>query len=135
LKNENLKETTYDANAKLVGYKEKSVLAKRIIFVARGCLIEKDQHMEDDDAVDYSRGDFTLLQNLLPHRLSDDDSLDFVPDNLTCELKSLDASVSNIIALKLTSLKKILASDSNKLQKFWSEEMARRIVLMHAKKL
>lgn len=101
-------------------------MAGKVLFVARGKVIEKDGTYGDIIYnLQHSRGNIACLQNLLPNSENEKQISD-----AWCH----EGSVASVAPLDLNYLKHILIKDKSKLTKLW-EVLAYRYIIINIEKL
>lgn len=113
---------------------KESKLNGKVLFVARGNIIEKDGNMQGDidDKLEphlrFKNGNFAGLHNLLPHYSLADDGANFKKssarvkfemDTQDSDVYAYHTSIAEIIPLDLEYLRQILRKDFQKLELFW----------------
>lgn len=93
LKEEVLEEISYEPGCKVINKNEKTVLGKKLLFVTRGIMVESVNEADELNLPRRRRADFANLQNLLPDRLPEGDSLNYENDSLT-----VDVEVSKMVS-------------------------------------
>uniref|UniRef100_A0A7S3CTS7 Cyclic nucleotide-binding domain-containing protein n=1 Tax=Strombidium rassoulzadegani TaxID=1082188 RepID=A0A7S3CTS7_9SPIT len=100
-------------------------LANKILYVARGTVVEKDGELEDQvPQIKHKRGMIVCLQNLVPNSEKEEQISD---------VYCYGSSIASVFALELDHLKHLLLEDDEKMLKLWKVISHRLIVINHEK--
>jgi hypothetical protein len=116
-------EQAFNPSTALMRKGERSALNRKILFVARGNIVEKDGELEarHEPHLRYKRGNYAGLQNLLPHHSHEDDQ--------SSDVYAYHTSMAEVIPLDLEHLRSILAADFERLEVFWHVICYRMLVI------
>ena len=105
----------------------KGDLTNKVLYVARGNVVEKDGVLSDPfvPSIKFNKGNIACLQNLLPNTEN---------EPMISDVYCSSSSISSVTPIDLAYLKEILVKDETKLCKLW-EILAYRMIILQFEKL